>query len=207
MLINQSIKSKFDRTIGTGTTTVAYQPMYVYYDYGYFGNIYTPTELSVGLPVWITGIRIRMISNISYSSDNQTLKLGYCNKEEFDINVRNTFQQVPLTTGGFTSTGITNVKNNFNWAIVSSDENGRWIEINFDTPFNYDPTLGNLIVIWENRDGTYIGGTASAPASVCSTNGTFNSYYDYADGSMPSSDNAGTRASNGRPNIQLLISV
>ena len=147
MLINQSIKSKFDRTIGTGTTTVAYQPMYVYYDYGYFGNIYTPTELSVGLPVWITGIRIRMLSNGSYSSDRQTLKLGYCNKEEFDINVRNTFQQVPLTTGGFTSTGITNVKNNFNWAIVSSDENGRWIEINFDTPFNYDPTLGNLIVI------------------------------------------------------------
>jgi hypothetical protein len=206
MLVNHSIVSAFEKTVGEGTTKIATQPIYTYYDYGYFGNIYTAEELGVGGPVWITGIRYDMnnTSNATYTSNNQTMKMGHCNKPEFLSNVRNTFQQVPLATDGFTSTGITAVKTNFSWVTTSED---KWYELLLDTPFQYNPALGNLLIIWENKDESYINGTSSNPTSNCSTNGTFRTYYDYDDGSMPAEGDAGTRLSTGRPNIQLMISV
>jgi hypothetical protein len=184
MLVNHSIVSAFETTVGEGTTRISTQPMYHYYDYGYFGNIYTAAELGVGAPVWITGIRyyMRNTSTSTYTSNNQTMKIGYCNKPEFLTNVRNTFQQVPLDGANpFTSHGITAVKTNFSWVIASED---KWYELLLDTPFQYNPTSGNLLIIWENRDDSWISGTSSNPTSSCSTNGTNRSYYDYQDNSM-----------------------
>jgi hypothetical protein len=207
MLVNHSIVSAFEKTVGVGLTNIATQPMYSYYDFGYFGNIYTAEELGIGGSVWITGIRYYMnnTGGAIYVSDNQTIKMGHCNKPEFLSNVRNNFTQVPLDSANpFTSNGITPVKSNFSWTITSSDQ---WYELVLDTPFQYNPALGNLLIIWENRDGGYILGTSSNPSSYCSTNGSYRTYYDYQDNSMPDEGDAGTRLSTGRPNVQFMISV
>jgi hypothetical protein len=206
MIINPFFNTSEQKTItiGTGTSPVAFQPTYFYYDFGYFGNIYTNIEIGLAIPISIIGIRydMRNSSSSSFNNNNQTIKLAYCDQSEFPTNVRNTFQQVPFVPPGFTSTGTTIVKNNFTWTVDPID---KWYEIIFDIPFEYNPSLGNLLVIWENRDGEYITGTSSNPTVQCTTDSTMNSYYDYQDGSMPALSEAGT-ISTERPNIQILIS-
>ena len=206
-VINNDIVSRFDKTIGTGTTNQPEYPMYKYYDFGYFGQIYTNIELGVGRPVWITRIDFHMVGDaaINKTSFNQTLKLGQCNQNEFKTNVRNNFTQSPFVD--FSTSNIQTVRSNFTWT-VPEDYND-WLGVVFTTPYLYDPTdsNSNLLVIWENRDGSYLTG-ASTPYSKCSTSGSLNrSYYDYQDNSMPNTTDYGTRDSTGRPNMKIFFDV
>lgn len=206
-VINNHIVSKFDKTIGTGTTNQKEYPIYEFYDYGYFGQIYTALELGVGVPIWITRIDFHMVGDsvTDKSSINQTLKLGQCNQVEFKSNVRNNFTQNPFVD--FSTSNITTVKSNFTWT-VPEDYND-WLGVIFTTPFLYDPTdsNSNLIVIWENRDGSYISGSGT-PYSEASTSGSLSrSYYDYADNNMPPTTDAGTADSTGRPNMKIFFAV
>lgn len=206
-IINNHIVSEFEKTIGTGTINQPEYPTYMYYDYGYFGQIYTKIELGVGLPVWITGVRFHMVGDtvVNKTAVNQTLKLGQVNSSQFATNVQNGMIQNPFA--GWSVSNLTTVKSNFIWTVLEDYNN--WLEIPLDTPFKYDPTIAdsNLLVLWENRDGSYLTGS-STPYSKCSTSGSlYRSYYDYQDGSMPSITDYGTRDSTGRPNIQLVIKV
>ena len=208
-VINNQIVSKFDKTIGTGNINQPEYPMYKYYDFGYFGQIYTASELGVGSPVWITRIDFHMVGDTvtTKSSINQTLKLGQCNQNQFDINIRNDFTQVPLQPTPWLSSNIQTVKSNFTWT-VPEDYND-WLGVVFTTPYLYDPTdsNSNLLVIWENRDGSYLSG-ASTPYSKCSTSGGLSrSYYDYQDNTIPNTTDYGTRDSTGRPNIKIFFAV
>lgn len=209
MLINKSIKNIFDKKIGIGILTVPIQPTYFWYDFGYFGNIYTSTELAVASPVFITGIRYNIRNNTpnSFSCNNQTIKLGYCNQPVFLSNVNNNFEQIPLGNppNNFISTNITIVISSFTWTIINTAQ--AWYEIIFNVPFQYNPNLGNLLVIWEGRDGTFINGTSANPTSVSSSNGTPNSYSFFADGSMPNPLDTGTSSSSGRPNVELILKI
>ena len=84
-----------------------------------------------------------------------------------------------------------------------------WLEIPLDTPFQYDPTSSdsNLLLLWENRDGSYLSNSLT-PSSKCFTSGSlYRSYYDDQDGSMPPLTDYGTRDNTGRPNIELIIKV
>jgi len=194
-----------EKSVGTGTTNKPQYPCYFFYDYGYFAFIYLKSEIGVGRPVNITGIRFQMnATDAPQTNLNQTLKLGQTNGNEFDSNIRNDMTQSPAS--GWLSNNITTVKSNFTWSITSNTQ--QFYEILFDTPFTYDPTdttYPNLLIVWENRDGSYLGGSTS-PWSECFTTGSFRSYYDYQDVSMPNSTDYGTIDSTGIPNIQLLIS-
>ena len=193
--------------IGTGTIQQPEYPSYFYYDYGYFGQIYTASEIGVSQPITITAVRFNMgESGGAETMNNQTLKLGQVNQDQFDINIRNDFTQVPLQPVPWLSSNITTVKSNFTWTVPNTGQG--WLEIQLDTPYLYDPTAtnGNLLLIWENQDGSYEFG-ATSPWALSSTSGTlFRSYYDYQDFSMPLLTSYGTRDSSGRPNIQIVYS-
>jgi hypothetical protein len=205
-VINGHIKTKFEKSIGSGSTDRPEYPCYFWYDYGYFAQIYSQTELGIGAPVWIKGVRFRMDENTGQeSANNQTLKLGQVNQVEFKSNVRNDMIQSPFVD--FSTSNITTVKSNFTWTIFNIG--AVWKEIIFDTPFRYDPTITNkhLLLVWENRDGSYSSGSGS-PWSECSTSGSLaRSYYDYQDNSMPPTTDYGTADSTGRPNAQFIFEV
>ena len=206
-VINDHIKSKFEKTIGTGTISQSKYPTYEYYDYGYFGQIYTNLELGVGQPVWITGVRFHMVGDSvdDKTSVNQTLKLGQVNSSEFATNIQNGMIQQPFA--GWSVSNLTTVKSNFIWTVI--EDYNDWLEITLDTPFQYDPTISNsnLLLLWENRDGSYLSNSLT-PSSKCSTSGSlYRSYYSFSDGSMPSITAYGTRDNTGRPNIELIIKV
>jgi hypothetical protein len=128
--------------------------------------------------------------------NNQTLKLSQVNSNIFPPDTQNNMSQL--------SDNFTTVKSNFVW-IVPEDFNN-WLEIEFDTPYNYNPT-NNLLVLWENRNGAYVPGTSSIPNSKCTSNGLNNSYYSIQDESMPPPTTIGTIDNTGRPNIQLIIKI
>ena len=206
-VINSTFSEGDDEVeIGTGTIQQPEYQSYFYYDYGYFGQIYTASEIGVSQPITITAVRFNMgESGGAETINNQTLKFAQCNKNQFEINIRNDFTQVPLQPDPWLSSNITTVKSNFTWTVPNNGP--PWIEIILDTPYLYDPTVtnSNLLIIWENRDGSYTSG-ANSPWSLCSTSGSllFRSYYDYQDNSMPLPTEYGTRDSSGRPNIQIV---
>ena len=202
------VKNELDVEIGTGTIQQPEYPSYFWYDFGFFGQIYTAVEVGVSQPITITAIRFNMGESGGVETmNNQTLKLGQVNQDQFDINIRNDFTQVPLQPIPWLSSNIQTVKSNFTWSVPNIGQD--WIEIQLDTPYLYDPTItnSNLLVIWENRDGSYTGGSTS-PWSLSSTSGLlFRSYYDYQDNSIPALTAYGTRDNTGRPNIQLILNV
>ena len=201
-----------DVTIGTGLNNDALYPMYAFYDYGYFAHIYLKSELNLTSTVNITGVRFQMsCSDAPQNSFNQTLKLGQVNKDEFLSNIRNNMTQSPLPTDAWVANNITTVKSNFSWSFPSdiSSSNPQWKEVTFDTSFSYNPndsTYPNILVMWENRDGSYLSGAAS-PSAKCfvPSGGAFRSYYDYQDNSMPPTTDYGTRDNTNTPNIQFVI--
>jgi hypothetical protein len=204
-LINYVV-TQFDKQIGSGILQQARFPTYAYYDYGYFAQIYTSQELGVGSPVYITAIRYRMIGNSAtdISSINQTLKLGQVNSDRFEVGVQNQMIQVPFVS--WLASNIQTVKSNFTWT-VPEDYND-WLEVVLDTPYLFDPSLGNLLILWESRDGSYIGGTISSPyARSTDSSGIAKCYYDEDDNVMPSLTSYGSRDNVSRPNIQIKFQV
>ena len=190
--------------IGTGTTNRPEYPCYQFWEYGYFAWIYKKNEIAVGKTVAITGIKFECDATDSPQiMANQTLSLGQVNSAEFGVNVRNNMTQNPAA--GWATNNIQVVKSGFTWSVTSNLQ--RFYEINFDTPYYYNPndtTYPHLLVYWINEANNYNNGSTS-PWAECFTDGTFRSYYDYQDNSLPPATDAGTRASNGTPNIQLII--
>ena len=160
-VINSQIKSEFERSIGVGTEEEPIYPCYMYYDYGYFGQIYTKLELGVNSSVWITEIRFQIKGDSidDKTCVNQSLKLGQVNAEEFATNINNSMIHQPFA--GFSVSNLTTVESNFVWS-VPEDYND-YLEILLDTPFQYDPTItdSNLLVLWENNDGSYLSGSST----------------------------------------------
>jgi hypothetical protein len=200
-------------TVGDGVNDEPKYPMYPFYDYGYFAYVYLKSELNLTSTVNITGIRFQMkCSDAPQNSVNQTLKLGQVNKDEFLSDIRNDMTQSPLPTDPWVANNITTVKSNFSWSFPNNIETFQWKEVTFDTPFSYNPndsTYPNILVIWENRDGSFLPGGLT-PSAQCFTpnnpsGAAYRSYYVYQDESMPLSTGYGTRDITNTPNIQFII--
>jgi hypothetical protein len=89
---------------------------------------------------------------------------------------------------------LTEVKNEFDWVL----SNG-YIQIDFDENFCYNGS-DNLLLIWENRDGSWQSGYRY---SKCWSDNTYHeSWYKYQDNSYPTG--LGDRALSYRPNFKLL---
>ena len=174
-------------TSSTGTSNGNKYPAYGLYDYSHTMYIIRADELS-GSKL-LNGLEIELDGyTAGYTYNNQIIKLAHITDNEFGTSV-----QVNLSgIGGLTD--LTTVKNNFTFTISSSG----YQTIDFDTNFEYNGS-DNLLIIWENRDGSYSSGYGWAECYFDNT--YYDSWYKYQDSSYPSG--YGTRDQSYRPNFKL----
>ena len=183
-----------DYFIGTGTSTQNKVPTYGYNNYGWSKFIYSGDELAaagVSGTIQISGLAFQVSTTISdYVMDNQVVYLRYA----YNATYGSTDVSYPNTSVG-------------GWQQVYSGSvtwNGPgWQEIEFSAPYNYTYTTGQnwgIEILWENRDGSKIGG----PPSFYGTSLSYTSVYKHQDGSFPTTSGA---RSNYHPNLWLMTPV
>lgn len=137
------IGSDFDNCGGT--------PAYGLYDYSQSSMLYLATELeSNGISAGnsITAIEFQFNSwENGYELDNQTIKMSHISES--------TLPDPGLPDySGLTISNTTTVKNEFDFRGFTGIT---WGQFDFDSPFVWDGT-SNILVTWENRDGSWDGG-------------------------------------------------
>lgn len=183
-----------DYFIGSGTSTQNKVPTYGYNNYGWSKFIYTGDELAaagVSGTVQFTGMAFQVSNSISgYVMDNQYAYMRYAYNPSYSSSE---------TSYPNTSTG--------GWQLVFTGSvtwNGPgWQEIAFTAPFSYTYTEGQnwgIEILWENRDGSKIGG----PPSFYGTSQSYSCVYKSQDTSFPTT--SGSRGSY-HPNIWLMTPV
>ncbi len=166
-------------TIGTGTMS-SYQTLANgWYNYSWSTNIYDANEIQGGGT--IDTLYVQLAASVSsFTMNLQTIYLGHTTNS---THASNTYPG----TGGKTLV--------FSGTITWSGTAGNWIAIPLQTSFSYNG-FDNLLLHWENYDGTY---TSGYPSFYCSSN-TGKTIYAYSDSGFPT----GTGSSNTyRPNIKL----
>lgn len=163
-----------DYILDTGTSTQNKVPMYGYNNYGWSKFFYTADEMSsigVSDTVNITKLAFQVSSTTSnYVMDNQQVYMRHF----YDSSYASTAVGYP-GTAGFTHVYSGSVT----W-------NGPgWVEIEFQTPFIYNSTWG-LEILWENRDGSKIGG----PPSFYYTSQSNSCVFKSQDASFPTTSGA-----------------
>jgi len=172
----------------TGTSNGNKYPAYGLYDYSHTMYIIRADELNNTSKI-LHGLEIELAGYTGgYTYNNQTIKLAHITDNEFGSSV-----QVNLS-GINGLSNLTTVKSSYNLTINSSG----YQVIDFDSNFEYNGT-DNLLIIWENRDGSYSSGYGW---SECYFDNTYyDSWYKYQDNSYPTG--YGTRDQSYRPNFKL----
>lgn len=182
LLIVSSLLFAGDYLIGTGTSTQNKAPVYGYNNYGWCKFFYTSAEM-VAAGVTETTEITKMAFQVSsatteYVMDNQKIYI----RAFYDASYASTAVGYPGTSG------FTNVYNG------SVTWNGPgWVEITFQTSYSYNPAWG-IEILWENRDGSKIGG----PPSFYYTSLSNSCVYKNQDASFPTTSGA---RGNYHPNI------
>jgi len=119
-------------------------PSYGLYDYGWTGQIWDQSEM--GTTKQITGFEMFQgdFGVLPYSIDNQIIKMGHVSQSIFTSTPQ-------LDLSDMTITNLKTVKNSFTHTPTQNDV---WNTFTFDDNFCYNG-IDNLILIWENRDGTW----------------------------------------------------
>ncbi|MDD5316746.1 MAG: hypothetical protein PHX33_07005 [Candidatus Cloacimonetes bacterium] len=177
-----------DFIIGTDDDTQNKVPLYGYANYGWTKFFYKADELqAAGFTTAQTIERIAFYvgnDQTNYETDNQMVYMGYFYDSQYSST---SYQNPAYHTLVYSGT-------------VSWNGPG-WQEIILDTPYSFDPTYGwNLEILWENHDGSRIGG----PPNFHTTGTSFYSAV-YKNGSSWSTSN-GSRSRDYRPNIWLMSS-
>lgn len=171
--------------IVNGTTNNPYAPAYGLYNFSWWSSIYTAGL--IGAARQIRGIEIEVTGYTTpYTFNNQTIKIAHLAPAttQFPSFPQINWSDMPVSD-------VTIVKS-FNWTILS---NGI-IQILFDTNFCYNGT-SNLIIGWENRDGTWASGFGFGKTD----NTTSSSAFAFNDPAYPTG--TGTRTS-ARLNLRIL---
>jgi len=171
--------------IANGTFNLFEAPAYGLNDFSWSSFIYTAGL--IGAPRQIRGIEVELDGYTTpYTYNNQTIKLAHLapGTNTFDANPAVDWSDMPVSD-------VTVVKV-FNWVISA---NGI-IQILFDTNFCYNGT-SNLILGWENRDGSWASGFGWGEAIGSSNSGA----YKAQDTTYPTGN--GTRI-NRRLNLRIL---
>lgn len=177
-------------TIGTGTTTTCYNPLYSYYGYNYTQQIYTAAEMTAGGAT--AGDQITQIRFYWAGSGNLT------NANTWVVYLGNTAQATFSTTTDWVPlASLTQVYN----GVVTLPAVAGWMTITLSTPYTWN---GNNIVVAIDENIPSYGTTAYW--NYTSTSANYRSMYYYSDVTNPdpASPPAGTRTYN-RPNIQFEI--
>jgi hypothetical protein len=169
-----------------GTSNNSYHPAYGLYDYSQTMMIYRQSDIGSG-EKQINSISFEL-KNYSggYTLNNQTIKLAHITDSQFGTSVQCDLSGI----GGLSD--LTTVKS-FNW----SASNG-WVTFTFDDNFCYNG-VDNLMIVWENRDGTWASGYGWAESH--STSSQYLTWYVYQDDTYPTG--SGWRSSANRPNIRI----
>ncbi len=164
--------------VGTGTTTQNLIPFYYNYDYGWSAMIFTASELNIDGNIDTVSFYVTTTMS-NYTHNGQKLYLGHTTASSFtDANMPSTTNMVKVYDGNLPVPGP------------------GWMHVLLQTPFDYNGT-DNLLVYWENHEGSYIG---NPTITFRHTPTTVNrAKYKYQDGSFPTS--AGTLTLN-RPNAR-----
>jgi hypothetical protein len=173
-----------DITIGTGTSTTSYLPLYGYYDYTYGGIIYEPSEINYTGLIKKIQFYVGNTPN-NYTTDDQIIYMGEVANTEF------------TSTSLIDTVGLTRVKDPFSYTW----DGGGWKEFTLTTPFNYSGN-NSLLIVWVNKDGS---GGSGYPTFRYTTK-TYGGLYKYQNTTYPSIPGTGTRTSS-RPNIQISFEI
>jgi hypothetical protein len=147
--------------VGTGTTNIFQYPAYGFFNFSWTSMIWNAAEMAGAKQ--ITGIEIEIGGyTVPYTYDNQTIKLAHLAPGT------TTFDAFPAVDWSDMPVSDVSIVKTFNWTISTSG----WLVINFDTPFCYDGT-SNLILGWENRDGSWTSGFGFAESTLITNKGAF----------------------------------
>ena len=149
--------------IGDGTSNTAYVPTYGWFDYSWSDSIYLKEE--IGDTCVITGLSYYVTNEpYEYTMSNQRIFLLETNRASFDAAA----YEDPAVSGAAAVFDGT----------VTWNGSG-WHSIPFDTPFDFSGEA-NLVIHWENRDGSWGYGyprfaytTRSARAMYNNSDGSF----------------------------------
>ena len=185
-LLSVCMLSAGDYRIGTGTSTQNNVPVYGYANYGWSKFFFSEDELAAaGMSdaTQVTKIAFQVGNSISnYVMDNQRIYMTHYYNSNYTS-----------STDGYPAVATyTQVYN----GTVTWNGPG-WMEIELSTPFNYAGQWG-LEIVWENRDGSRIGGPPNF--RYTQTSG-YTAVYKTNLSSFPTSD--GSLYKN-RPNIWLM---
>ena len=166
-------------TIGNGTSTQSYIPVYGYFGYGWSGSIFTAAELNTKGDIDTLAFYIGNTPS-NYNMPNQRIYLSHTTSSNF------------ANANYIPNTSMTKVYDGpINW-------NGSgWFKIPLTTSFNYNGT-DNILVWYENHFGTWSSGYPQFRYTTTSGN---KAVYDYQDGSFPTTSGTTTTS---RPNMQFL---
>jgi hypothetical protein len=183
-------KAQTALTIGTGTTTSSYYPIYTFYGYNYSQSTYLASEIvaagaTAGTPGYISSISYNLATYYAFSlCKDWVVYMGNTSKSTFSG-----------TTDWVALSGLTKVFD----GVVTPTGTG-WFKITFPTPFYWDGT-SNLVVAVDENTPSY---TSTMPWYTTTRTGTRSISY-YSDGTNP--DPASPPAANttyaGTPNIKI----
>jgi len=136
-------------TSASGTLGIA--PFAVAYDYSFAAWIIEASELSsVGGTADIESLELYMglMADSTYLMFSQRIYMAHIGSKSTWLG--------SIPTVGLGSESLSNttyVKTNFTQSYATADEND-WFKFNFDNSFPWNGT-DNIVIWWENRDGTY----------------------------------------------------
>lgn len=172
-----------DKTIGTGTSTVSFLPAYGLWDYSWGAMIWDAAEMDGA----------KQITGVEFNHTGFTGGYTYLDQRIFVAHVEESeFSALPMVDlSDLTITDLTECKESFTNTLLSPAGFKRF---DFDTNFCYNGT-SNLILVWENRDGSWASGFGSTRFTVA----TNKAAYKYQDDEYPFGVGENSSA---RPNIK-----
>ncbi|MBE0642213.1 MAG: T9SS type A sorting domain-containing protein [Bacteroidales bacterium] len=168
-----------DYQTGPGGSSNYYAPANGWYNYSWSATLFLASELNTSGQ--IDAISYHVSNAVSFGMLNQKIWLSHTSDSLFS------------TTSIPTAVGTQVFQGDLVWTGPG------WFTINLDVPFNYNGT-DNLMVYWENWDGSY---TSGYPTFSNTTTTNYMTKHDYSDVGFPYAFNYGGLIYN-RPDIQLI---
>ena len=136
-----------------GTSIITDTPLDGLFDFSQSGMIYLSSQLSAIANKQITAIEFQYNGwDTNYTVNNQIIKMGH---SQTTTDYFNTSE--PIDYSGTLIDSLVIVKNNFTFSNIGSGGGSNWIKHDFDNYFTYNGT-DNLLISWENRDGSWASG-------------------------------------------------
>jgi hypothetical protein len=185
-------KAQTSLTIGTGTSTSSYYPIYTFYGYNYSQSTYLASEIvAAGATAGTPGF----ISSISYYATSYYSGFGtLC--QDWVVYMGNTSKSTfSGTTDWVPLSGLTKV---FDGAAPCTGTG--WFKITFPTPFYWDGVSNLVVAVDENTAGY----TSTMPWQTTTRTGTRSiSYYSDPTNPDPASPPTANTTYAGTPNIKI----